>query len=95
MRRKKKSLPDRVRSLHRHFGMFSWQECAECGEEFRREWGWVFEKAYPVNRRINEGYLCPVCAPGRSWALDLAGKHAQLPPRPAPPCGHGGLSHEA
>lgn len=72
--------------LWRHFGLFAWQACALCRNEFRRERGWRFlsgpwVKGYGVTR-----YLCADCGgEAKATATAAIARWSAPPPSPTRP----------
>jgi len=74
----------------RIFTLFSWNTCLNCGQEFRRERGYMKETGPYYGGKWREKYVCASCAGNESEADKVFDEHQALrmvrpPAPPAPP----------
>ena len=72
---------------YEHYSIFSWEQCAACKKDFRREWGWRFLGPPYIGGAGHWYYLCKACAPSKDKARELIIGRVYMPKRPAPPRG--------
>ena len=69
--------------VYQTWPVFIWRPCSNCGNEFRREWGWrALTDPYYGGQGVWR-YLCRECAPNRSVASDFCSMKKYVSRRPA------------
>ena len=89
MKRKHKKIYEY--KINKHYSLFGWYKCNNCGLDFRREKGFCFQIG-PFYRAVGRFiYLCSTCAPiiddANEYALSKKWmpKRPKCPPPPPPP----------
>lgn len=73
----------RRHEIYRCNPWFFWQECCNCGQEFRREKGWrAFTGPFIGGVGVFR-YICASCAPSRDHAEIVMDGLPWIPKRPA------------
>jgi len=65
-----------------HYGLFFWQECVECGREFRREQVYKFEQEHVSGRASLWRYICSDCCSDIEQAHEIAECFCPAGPKP-------------
>jgi hypothetical protein len=67
-------------TIYNHYGLFFWQECLFCGNEFRRENGYRFQ--LQVNKDWQ--YNCGTCSHSKEEVNEQVGRLKSKRPKPPP-----------